>query len=80
MMLTASLRADMPTYSSRGFRLLTVLVLIISILMGILGGQWRGIEFWFLVLFAEYAATIRTLPPREKKKAARGVTGAKPAP
>ena len=78
MMLTASLRADMPTYSSRGFRLLTVALLILDIVMGITGGDWRGIEFWILVLIAEYAATIRTLPPREKKRAP-GAARADPA-
>ena len=71
MMLTASLRADMPTYSSRSFRLLTVALLIVAVVMGLVGGAWRGIEFWLLVLVAEYAATIRTLPPREKKRARR---------
>src|SRR5690242_12284096 len=61
MMLTASLRADMPTYSTRGFRMLTVALLLLDVVMGVIGGDWRGIEFWFLVLIAEYAATIRTL-------------------
>lgn len=76
MMLTASLRADMPTYSSRGFRLLTVALLLLDVLMGVIGGDWRGIEFWVLVLIAEYAATIRTLPPKEEKRAAGRTAGA----
>lgn len=29
-----------------------------------------SIEFWVFVLIAEYAATIRTIPPRQNKKVA----------
>jgi hypothetical protein len=71
MMLTASLRADMPTHSVRSVRLLAVGALVISAGVGVVAGEWSGIEFWIFVLVAEYAATIRTLPPRETKKAGK---------
>jgi hypothetical protein len=72
MMFTASLRADMPAYSMMGFRLLAMALLVLDVAHGIAAGQWRGVEIWVLVLFAEYAATIRTIPPTEtKRKAAR---------
>ena len=32
-------------------------------------GGWAGVEFWLFVLSAEYAAVIRTIPPREAHKA-----------
>lgn len=68
MMLTASLRADMPTRSSAWFRLLALGFLILDMIQGALIGKWAGIEFWLFVLIAEYAATVRTIPPREVKK------------
>lgn len=70
MMVTASLRADMPTRSSVWFRLLALAFLILDLLKGATTGAWAGTEFWFFVLIAEYAASIRTVPPREKKKKA----------
>ncbi|MDB5690263.1 MAG: hypothetical protein JWL91_2139 [Sphingomonas bacterium] len=74
MMLTASLRADMPAYSMIGFRLFAVALLVLVVMHGVFSGEWRGVEIWVLVLFAEYAATIRTIPPSEtKQKAARAV-------
>jgi hypothetical protein len=74
MMFTASLRADMPAYSMIGFRLLAMALLVLDVSHAIAGGEWKGVEIWVLVLFAEYAATIRTIPPSETKgKAARPV-------
>lgn len=70
MMVTASLRADMPTLSFIWFRMLAVVFLGLDIIAGASTGEWAGVEFWIFVLIAEYAATIRTLPPREDKKAA----------
>ena len=68
MMLTASLRADMPSMSMLWFRVLGWIFAILDLLAGLLGNQWRGVEIWPLVLFAEYAATIRTIPPSEADK------------
>lgn len=68
MMLTASLRADMPTRSAAWFRLLALGFLILDVIQGALVGAWAGIEFWVFVLIAEYAATVRTIPPHEAKK------------
>lgn len=77
MMVTASLRADMPTASFMWARLLAIGFLVVDIIKGLVDGDWAGIEFWIFVLIAEYAATIRTIPPHEaKKKAARGANKA----
>jgi hypothetical protein len=77
MMITASLRADSPTYSNRWFRLLAVLFLVLDIVKGVAAGAWVGVEFWVFVLIAEYAATIRTIPPREIKQGRPGVAQAR---
>ena len=71
MMLTASLRADMPTRSSMWFRMLALALFALDLLQGARAGEWLGTEFWVFVLIAEYAATIRTIPPRETKKAGK---------
>ena len=71
MMLTASLRADMPTGSSVWFRMLALGFLALDLITGAATGEWSGTEFWVFVLIAEYAATIRTIPPRENRKAAK---------
>lgn len=77
MMVTATRRADDPTASFMLFRMLGVLLFLLDTLRGVLTGEWAGLEFWLFVLIAEYAATIRTLPPRElpSKKAARAPAG-----
>jgi hypothetical protein len=71
MMVTASLRADSPTQSFVWFRMLAVALFGLDLLSGFATGKWAGIEFWVLVLIAEYASTIRTIPPRETKKRER---------
>jgi hypothetical protein len=68
MMVTASLRADMPTRSSMWFRMFALVFLLLDLITGAVTGEWAGTEFWLFVLIAEYAATIRTLPPREAEK------------
>lgn len=70
MMITASQRADSPTVSFIFFRLLAVLFLVFDVLKGAATSEWAGTEFWIFVLVAEYASTIRTLPPRQASKAA----------
>ena len=62
---TATLRADNPTMSFRLFRLLGLVCLGYDLIHGASTGAWAGSDFWMLVLIAEYAATIRTLPPVE---------------
>jgi hypothetical protein len=76
MMLTASLRADMPAYSSLWFRMLALMFLVLDLAKGARTGEWSGIEFWIFVLIAEYAATIRTIPPLEQRKKAPGTAKA----
>lgn len=70
MMITAARRADRPTASFMAFRLLAVVFLAIDLVKGAISGGWAGSEFWLFVLIAEYAATIRTLPPVEASKSA----------
>lgn len=71
MMLTASFRADMPAFSMLWFRMLAFVLLLLDIASSLDSGLWNGVEIWLLVLFAEYAATIRTIPPKEDAKAER---------
>lgn len=73
MMVTASMRADMPTRSSLLFRMLAILFFLLDLVKGATTAEWAGTEFWILVLIAEYAATIRTVPPRESEKKTRKV-------
>ncbi|WP_235398862.1 hypothetical protein [Sphingomonas sp. SRS2] len=73
MMFTASMRADMPAFSMMWFRMVALAFLVLDVFSGVVSGTWRGVEIWVLVLFAEYAATITTIPPKEDKKAARNL-------
>lgn len=68
MMVSASFRADMPAFSMMWFRMMAVAFLVLDVAHGVSANQWKGVEIWILVLFAEYAATIRTIPPAEVKK------------
>jgi hypothetical protein len=68
MMLTASLRADLPTRSSFLMRMVALLLLALDLIGGAATGKWAGAEFWLFVLIAEYAATIRTIPPLDASK------------
>lgn len=70
MMVTASVRADSPTISSVGFRMIVLAFLLLNLGKGIATGEWAGTEFWLFVLIAEYAATIRTIPPLDQRKTA----------
>jgi hypothetical protein len=70
MMVTASLRADIPAFSMRWFRIVALVLLLLDIFSGVVSGEWKGVEIWVLVLFAEYAATITNIPPAERKQQA----------
>lgn len=76
MMVSAGWRADAPTKSFMFFRLLAVSMLIVDFIRGAATGEWAGIEFWIFVLVAEYAAIIRTIPPKEAPKERRGLSRA----
>jgi hypothetical protein len=74
MMLTAALRADRPTNSTLWFRMFALAFLLIDIVSGAVTGKWAGVEFWLFALIAEYAGTIRTIPPlptTERSRAAK---------
>lgn len=77
MMITASLRADMPSFSMMGFRFFAMAFLALDVVQAVAGGQWRGVEIWLLVLIAEYAATIETIPPSEVRKTRAAKAAAK---
>ena len=62
-LLTAAFRADFPARSMMPFRLLSLGLFAFDLMGALSKGDWAGIEFWVFVLFAEYAATIRTIPP-----------------
>jgi hypothetical protein len=73
MMITAARRADSPTASFMFFRLLAVSFLVVDVVRGLVVNEWAGTEFWIFVLIAEYAATIRTLPPKRDVREAHRV-------
>jgi hypothetical protein len=75
MMVTASLRADSPTRSSMWFRMFAIVLLAADLANGAVTGERAGIEFWLFVLIAEYASTIRTIPPLEVETTAARATG-----
>ncbi len=70
MAFTATLRANSPTMSLRLVRLMALTCLGYDLVHGAITGAWAGTEFWMLVLIAEYAATIRTIPPVERTEPA----------
>ncbi|HEX8402816.1 MAG TPA: hypothetical protein VF628_14080 [Allosphingosinicella sp.] len=69
MMFTAAQRADHPTQSFMFLRLLGVAFLLFDLVKGALTGAWAGVEFWLFVLIAEYASTIRIVPPGRSEQA-----------
>ena len=77
MMVTAVRRADSPTASFMFFRLLALSMFLLDVLLSATSGEWEGAEFWLFILVAEYAATIRTIPPPEitRTRAAEAFTG-----
>ncbi|QGN56423.1 hypothetical protein GKE62_11205 [Novosphingobium sp. Gsoil 351] len=77
MMIGATRRADVPTISFLFFRLLAIAFLVLDFVKGVTTVEWAGIEFWLFVLTAEYAAIIRTIPPREADKSGRKIVTAK---
>lgn len=74
MMVSAAWRSDTPTSSFMFFRLLAAFALIMGLLTSMAASEWSGVEFWIFVLVAEYAATIRTIPPSEVAKPLRSVS------
>jgi hypothetical protein len=80
MMVSASLRADAPTRSSFWMRMIALFLLLLDLVAGAVTGEWAGAEFWLFVLIAEYAATIRTIPPLDAQEKAAGVAEAGSVP
>ena len=73
MMFTATFRADIPAFSMMWFRMMALVLLALDVFSGVVSGAWKGVEIWVLVLFAEYAATIDTIPPIEDRKPAKSL-------
>ncbi|ATE65571.1 hypothetical protein [Rhizorhabdus dicambivorans] len=73
MMFTASFRADMPAFSMRWFRMFALAFLVLDVAAGLIGNDWKGVEIWLFVLFAEYAATITNIPPAENREKSRAL-------
>ena len=61
-------RARYPAIGFISLRLSAVLFLSIELVNDAASGEWAGLEFWFLVLIAEYAAGIRTIPPKGENR------------
>lgn len=74
MMFTASRRADSPTTSLLIFRVLSVGLLVFRVIEAVVARKWAGTEFWIFVLIAEYAATIRAIPPANLRKSTAKAT------
>ena len=68
MMCLAVRHAESPNRSMVWFRMLALAFLGMDVLAGLTAGKWAGSEFWVIVLLAEYAATIETIPPLESRK------------
>lgn len=77
MLISAGWRADAPTSSFLFLRMMALVLLILDIGNGAVTGEWSGTEFWLFVLIAEYAAIIRTIPPRDAAKRSAKVSEAK---
>lgn len=73
MMFTASFRADMPAFSMRWFRMMALAFLLLDVFGGVISGNWKGVEIWVFVLFAEYAATITNIPPADSRETSRSL-------
>jgi hypothetical protein len=69
-LVNASWQPDRPTYPFGLFRFIIWVLLVPDILLAATGHQpaWRGVAINTLVLFAEYAATIKTIPPRKTRE------------
>jgi hypothetical protein len=67
LMLSASLRADMPKEGTLWLRLFWWFCLVSDGLRIFSGDPTARIASDILILFAEYAITIKTIPPQEKR-------------
>lgn len=76
-LLNATVFADWPAISVRAFRLFWFFLLIGQATLTLLGGDLLASSIRsVIILFAEYAATIKTIPPRrtrEKRASAKEV-------
>ncbi|QNG44669.1 hypothetical protein [Sphingobium yanoikuyae] len=68
-LLSATVYADWPAVSIRAFRLFWFFLLIGQVSVTLLGGELLASSIRsVIILFAEYAATIKTIPPRRKRE------------
>lgn len=67
-LISATVCADWPDISVRAFRLFWFFLLIGQVSVTLLGGDLLASAIRsVIILFAEYAATIKTIPPRRKR-------------
>ena len=67
-LISATVYADWPAISVRAFRLFWFFLLIGQVSVTLLGGELLASAIRsVIILFAEYAATIKTIPPRRKR-------------
>ena len=68
-LLNATVYADWPVITVRAFRLFWFFLLIGQATVTLLGGELLASSIRsVIILFAEYAATIKTIPPRRKRE------------
>jgi hypothetical protein len=69
LMIGATAFADVPSRSWGGFRLVIWIFVILGLITTAITGEVREAQFReIIILFAEYAATIKTIPPRRKRE------------
>ena len=69
LFIGATAFADMPSRSWGGFRFILWVFVLLGAVTTILTGEVREAQFReIMILFAEYAATIRSIPPRKKRE------------
>lgn len=66
--VTATVAPDLPTRSFGGWRLIWWIIFALGVSAACTTGELTdGTVRALIILFAEYAATIKTIPPRRKR-------------
>jgi len=69
LLISATVMPDRETVSMGWFRFLIWALLLLEIPATVVGGHLRATSVRdVIILFAEYAATIKTIPPRKKRE------------
>lgn len=70
--LVAGLAPDFPVETRPWFRRILLAIFLITILVAAASGEVPGVGECIAMLFAEYALTIKTIPPLEDKRVTGG--------